>query len=111
MQATWRKLGCVWGDFLGVWLWGQGLPWCLHQSFSLCTLDQKHHQIVILETSEQTVFQGSDEKLLTSTFTCKPDDNPEGEIRVPCYLLIEIVYPLLILRTCEILVQIPQYYL
>lgn len=43
-----RELGCVWGDLLGLWLWGQGFTWCVYQSLSLCTLDKKCHQIVIL---------------------------------------------------------------
>ena len=48
MSTTRRELGCVWGDLLGIWLWSQGFPWCLYQSLSLCTLDKKGHQTVIL---------------------------------------------------------------
>lgn len=77
-------LGCIRGDLLGVWLWGQGFSWCLYQSFSLCTLDKKCHQIVIHGNLKKR-FQKSAGKLSTFTLVLRRQlMGPEAHVCVLC---------------------------
>lgn len=83
MCSVRRELGCIWGDLLGVWLWSQGFTWCLYQSLSLCTLDKKCHQIIILHRNLKGMLE-----IFNLYISTQPEMPTYGdESHVPAFVL------------------------
>lgn len=39
--------------FLGLWLWSEGFPWCVHKGQQICILDQESDQAKIKMSEPQ----------------------------------------------------------